>query len=143
MSDGSRTVRSEHLLGHQSPVASRTQQGDLVGRVYRAGHLVCGWVQVTIRDDGRLGLTREERRVVGVRFHEPLDDGLRSELREMLRRRGQAARRVAERVDPIEVVVDEPGSGYQRIVGCVQPPQVRHGALRDIEFALRGIEARR
>jgi hypothetical protein len=143
MSDRSRTARSKHLLDRQSPVASRAQQGNLVGRVYRAGRLVCGWAQVTIRDDGRLGLTREERRVVGVRFHEPLDDGLRSELRELTRRRGQAARRVAERVDPIEVVVDEPGSGCRRIVGCVQPPQVRHGALRDIEFALRGTEPRR
>jgi hypothetical protein len=114
-----------------------------VGRVYRAGRLVCGWAQVTIRDDGRLGLTREERRIVGVRFHEPLDDGLRAELREMVRRRGQAARRVAERVDPIEVVVDEPGGMSRRIVGCVQPPQVRHGALRDVEFSLRAIEPRR
>ena len=143
MSDRTRTARTEHLRDRRSPDASRTRQGNRAARVYRAGRLVCGWAQVTIRDDGRLGLTREERRVVSVRFHEPLDDDLRAELREMVRRRGQAARRVAERVDPIEVVVDEPAGGSWRIVVYVQPPQARHGALRDVEFSLRATEARR
>ncbi|MGH2941282.1 MAG: hypothetical protein ACRDLN_00695 [Solirubrobacteraceae bacterium] len=146
MPDHSRPQRSEHPSDRQVSVAvetPRTSQRSRVGRAYRAGRLICGWVQVTIRDDGRLGLTREERRVVGVRFHEPLDDGLRSELREMVRRRGPAARRAAERIDPIEVVVDDPRGERRRIVGAVQPPQVHHGALRDIEFALRRLEPRR
>jgi hypothetical protein len=114
-----------------------------VGRAYRAGRLICACVQVTIRDDERLGLTRDERRLVGLRFYEPLDDGLRSELREMVRRRGSAARRAAERIDPIEVIVDDPQGERRRIVGAVEPPRVHHGQLRDIEFALRRIEPQR
>jgi hypothetical protein len=114
-----------------------------LGRAYRSGRLICGWVQVTISDDARLGLTQQERRLVRVRFHEPLDDRLRSELTQLLRRRGAAAGRAAERIDPIEVVVDDPDTERERIVGRVQPPQVHRGALRDIEFALRKLESRR
>jgi hypothetical protein len=105
--------------------------------------LICGWVQVTISEDERLGLTQQERQVVRLRFHEPLDDGLRAELAELLRRRGSAARRAAERIDPIEVVVDDPHGARQRILGSVQPPQAHHGRLRDIEFALRRVERTR
>jgi hypothetical protein len=108
-----------------------------VGRAYRAGRLVCGSVHVTVRVDGRLGLAPRERRVVGVRFHEPLDDDLRSELTQLMRRHGAAARRVVERVDPIEVVIDDPHGERQRIIGHLEPPQVRHGRLRDIDFELR------
>jgi len=114
-----------------------------LGRAYRSGRLICAWVQVTISDDERLGLTQQERRRVRVRFHEPLDDGLRSELTQLLRRRGAAAGRAAERIDPIEVVVDDPEAERERIVGRVEPPQVRRGALRDIEFALRKLEPTR
>lgn len=114
-----------------------------LGRAYRGGRLICGWVQVTIGDDERLGLTRQERRLVRVRFHEPIDDGLRSELTLLLRRRGQAAHRAAERIDPIEVVVDDPHGGRERILGSVEPPQVHHGLLRDIDFALRKLEPTR
>jgi hypothetical protein len=121
----------------------RTNQCRRLARAYRSGRLICGWVQVTISDDERLGLTQQERRVVRLCFHEPLDDGLRAELAELLRRRGSAARRAAERIDPIEVVVDDPHCARQRILGSVQPPQVRHGRLRDIEFALRRVERTR
>jgi hypothetical protein len=121
----------------------RTRRYGRLGRAYRAGRLVCGWVQVTISDDERLGLTEQERRLVRVRFHEPIDDGLRSELTQLQRRRGQAARRAAERIDPIEVVVDDPHGERQRIVGRVEPPQVHHGFLRDIEFAFRKLEPTR
>ena len=114
-----------------------------VGRAYRSGRLICGWVQVTISDDERIGLTAQERCLVRVRFHEPLDDGLRSELTQLLRRRGAAAGRAAERIDPIEVVVDDPHAERQRIVGRVEPPHVHHGTLRDIEFALRKLEPTR
>jgi hypothetical protein len=34
-------------------------------------------------------------------------------------------------------VVDDPHRGRQRMIGCLQPPQVRCGDLRDIEFAVR------
>jgi hypothetical protein len=100
-------------------------------------------VQVTIGDDERLGLTRQERRLVQVRFHEPLDHGLRSELTLLLRRRGSAARRAAERIEPIEVVVEDPHGEHERILGSVEPPQVHHGPLRNIEFALRALERSR
>ncbi len=114
-----------------------------LGRAYRAGRLVCGWVQVTISDDERLGLTQQERRLVRVCFHEPLDDGLRFELTQLLRRRGAAAARAAERIDPIEIVVDDPHGERQRILGRVEPPQAHHGLLREIEFALRRLESTR
>jgi hypothetical protein len=94
-------------------------------------------VHVTVRFDGRLGLAPWERRVVRVRFHEPLDDDLRSELTQLVRRHGAAGRRAVERVDPIEVVVDDPRGARQRIVGHLEPPQMRHGQLRDIDFELR------
>jgi hypothetical protein len=61
----------------------------------------------------------------------------RGELTRLVRRRGSAARRAAERVDPIEVVMDDPHGERQRIVGQLEPPQVRHGLLRAIEFELR------
>jgi hypothetical protein len=108
-----------------------------VGRAYRAGRLICGCVHVTVSLDGRLGLAARERRSVRVRFHEPLDDELRSELTQLVRRRGAAARRAVQRVDPIEVVVDDPHGERQRIIGHLQPPQTRHGQLRDIDFELR------
>jgi hypothetical protein len=119
----------------------RAKQCGRLGRAYRGGRLICGWV--TIGDDERLGLTRQERRLVRVRFHEPLDDRLRSELTLLLRRRGQAAHRAAERIEPIEVVIDDPQGGRERILGSVEPPQVHHGRLRDIDFALRRLEPAR
>jgi hypothetical protein len=114
-----------------------------LGRAYRAGRLVCGWVQVTLNDDGRLGLTRQERRVVRVRFREPINDALRSELALLMRRRGLAARRAADRIDPIEVVVDDPHGECERIIGRVEPPQIHHGSLGDAEFALSRLEPTR
>jgi len=94
-------------------------------------------VHVTVKVDGRLGLAPRERRVVRVRFHEPLDDDLRSELTQLVRRHGAAARRAVERVESIEVVVDDPDGERQHIVGYLEPPQMRHGLLRAIEFELR------
>jgi len=105
-----------------------------MGRAYRAGRLVCGCVHVTVSLDGRLGLTQRERRMVRVRFHEPVDDILRAELAELARRHGPASDRVAERIAPIEIVVDDPQSEHERMVGGLQPPQRRHGQLREIEF---------
>jgi hypothetical protein len=115
----------------------RTDQRCRLARAYRAGRLVCGCVHVTIGRDDRLGLTQQERRLVWVRFHEPVDDELRAELTGLVRRRGSAARRAAERVEAIEVVVDDPYGERQRIVGHLEPPQMRHGLLRAIEFELR------
>jgi len=105
-----------------------------LGRACRAGRLVCGCVHVTVSLDERLGLTQRERRMVRVRFHEPVDEVLRTELTELARRPGPASHRVAERITPIELVVDDPQSEHERIVGSLQPPHRRHGLLREIEF---------
>jgi hypothetical protein len=110
-----------------------------VGRAYRGGRLVCGCVYVAIRVDERVGLTQLERRLVQVRFHEPVDDDLRSELAELVRRRGTACDRTAERIDPIELVVDDPYGEHERIIGGLRPPQRRHGQVREIEFGLREV----
>jgi hypothetical protein len=115
----------------------RERAREKLGRAYRSGRLVCGCVHVTVRLDDRLGLTQQERRLVGVRFHEPLDDDVRAELGRLVRQRGSAARRAAERMSPIEVVVDDRHGARVRIIGRLQPPQARHGQLRDIEFELK------
>jgi len=94
-------------------------------------------VHVAISLDERLGLTERERRLVRVRFHEPVDDDLRIDLAELAGRRGLASDRVAERVDPIEVVIDDPRGGQERMIGGLRPPQRRHGPLRDLMFGLR------
>ena len=105
------------------------------GRAYRDGRLVCWRVHVTIgRDDARLGLAPHERRYVTARFRERLDRTLHAELVEL-------ARRVAERMEPIVIVVEDPHRGRQRMVGRLQPPQVRGGDLCDIEFTVRELTA--
>lgn len=115
-----------------------TEQRYAWGRAYRGERLVCARVQVTIgRDHDRLGLARHERGYVLARFQERLDGALRTELAELVRRRGAAARRIAETLEPIELVVDDPRRGRQRVIGRVQPPQLRYGQLREIEFAVR------
>jgi len=107
------------------------------GRAYRDGEIVCARVQLTIGRDGGLGLARHERRYVVARFLERLHPTLHGELAELSRRRGAAARRAAERMDPIEVVFDDERLGRQRITAWVQPPQIRCRELREIEFGLR------
>jgi len=44
---------------------------------------------------------------------------------------------VAETLDPIELVVDDPRGGRQRIACRLEPPSLRRGHLHEIEFALR------
>lgn len=60
-----------------------------------------------------------------MRFLDRLEPVLRAELTELVRRRGAVARRAAERMDPIEIVFDEPRLGLQRIIGSIQPLQRR------------------
>jgi hypothetical protein len=79
----------------------------------------------------------QKRRRVRVSFHEPLDDDLRSELTELVRRRGAAARRIADTSREIAVTVHDHDSGPMRIVGQLQPPEARHAPLCEIEFDLR------
>jgi hypothetical protein len=106
----------------------------LSAQAYRDGQLVCVRVTVTVATDDRLGFApRERRRVVGTRFTERVDPKLRGELVAVVRRRGAAARRAADRIAPIEVIDSE----GRRIVARVQPPQVCHDDLSDIVFAVR------
>jgi hypothetical protein len=107
------------------------------GRAYRDGSLVCSRVHVTFGHDDRLGLAPRERRYLVARFQDRLHPTLRSELVELARRRGAAARRAAERMEPIVIVVDDPRHGRDRIVARLQPPQTRRGDLRDVGFELR------
>jgi hypothetical protein len=99
--------------------------------------VVCGRVELTVRADSRLGLTPRERRVLTVRFLDGMESRLRAELTELVRRRGARAWRVAERMEPIEIVFDDALRGLQRITGWIQPPQRRDGDLQDVEFGLR------
>lgn len=107
------------------------------GRAYRDGSLVCTRVHVTFRRDERLGLAPHEWRYVAARFLDRLHPDLRAELADLTRRHGAAARRAAERIDPIVVVIDDPRHGRERIVGRLEPPQVRRGDLGEVEFGLR------
>jgi hypothetical protein len=40
-------------------------------------------------------------------------------------------------MQPVEIVFEDPQGGRQRVVGWVQPPQLRRGELDEIEFGLR------
>jgi hypothetical protein len=108
-------------------------------RAYRGGRLVAGRVRLTVDHDVRVGLAPGGRRRRSLRaaLTERVDQALRAELVAVSRRRGAAARRAADRMEPIEVVVEDPDRGRQRIVGRVLPPQ-QHGLdLDEIEFGLR------
>jgi hypothetical protein len=107
------------------------------GRAYRDGTLVCGRVNVIVDHDVRVGLAPRERRRRFIRaaFTERVDPALRAELVAVARHRGAAARRAADRMEPIEVVFD---NKEQRLIASVQPPQLgRGGELREVEFGLR------
>jgi hypothetical protein len=94
-------------------------------------------VHVTFGRDDRLGLAPRERRSVLARFEDGLHPTLRSELIELARRRGAAAHRAAERIEPIVILVGDPRHGRERIVGRIVPPQIRRGDLREVEFGVR------
>jgi hypothetical protein len=112
-------------------------------RAYRDGRLVAGRVRLTVDHDVRVGLAARERhrRSMRATFLERVDPILRDELAAVARRHGAAARRAADRMDPIEVVIDDPHLGRQRIVGRIDPLQGRRGDLDEIEFAMREIES--
>lgn len=130
--------REPHYRKGLGPVSQveRPERRSGWGRAYRDGQLVCTHVRVTIGRDERLGLARHERRDIRARFLDPIDDPLRSELIALVRRRGAAARRLAEALETIELVLGDPDGEHQRIVGHLQSPQLRHGRLRCIEFGL-------
>lgn len=108
-------------------------------RAYRDGRLVAGRVRLTVDRDVRVGLAPRERhrRHMRAAFLERVDPILRDELAAVARRRGAAARRAADRMEPIEVVIEDAHRGLERIVGRVEPPQLRRGDLDEIEFGVR------
>jgi hypothetical protein len=118
------------------PVPARLR-GPCWAHACRDGEVICSRVELSVTADTRLGLAPRERRQIAARFVEHLHPTLRTELSELVRRRGAAARRLAGRMDPIELVFDESDGSLQRIIGWIQPPQVRHGRIREIEFGLR------
>ncbi|MGH2941789.1 MAG: hypothetical protein ACRDLN_03300 [Solirubrobacteraceae bacterium] len=127
----------------QEAGSSRTTQRSRAARAYRNGQLVCARVELIVRPDTRIGLAPHERRHLAARFQDGLHPALRTDLLELVRRRGAAARRAAERIEPIEVVVTDGPLGTQLIIGRIEPPQLRRGALRTIEFGLREQEPTR
>jgi hypothetical protein len=131
-------------VAHEDSVGVVFEQRYGWARAYRNGRLVAGRVRLTVDHEVRVGLAPRERcrRFLRAAFAERVDPALRAELVAVARRHGAAARRAADRIEPIELVVDDPHRGRQRIVARVLPPQVRHGDLCDaefgeIEFALR------
>jgi hypothetical protein len=138
-------VRDLTFITASDPAGAPAKEGarELTGRracsAYACRHdeVVCGRVELTVDADTRLGLTAREGHGVTVRFLDRLEPALRAELAELVRRRGAAARRAAERMDPIEIVFDDPRLGLQRISGWIQPPQRRNSDLHDIQFGLR------
>lgn len=132
------------ILGRKAPAHVASADHALMAQRYCPAHacrdsaVVCGRVELTVAADSRLGLTPRERRSFTVRFLDAPEPELRIELTTLIRRRGAAARRAAERMEPIEIVFDDPLRGLQRIAGSLQPPQRRAGVnLRDIQFGLR------
>lgn len=112
-----------------------TQQQYLEGRARRHGRIVCERITVHRIDDRRIGLAPTERRHVSVRFLDGLEPGFRTELVTLVQRRGAAARRAAEGLEPLELVLDMT-DGRQCVAGRLEPPLLRSGALRNIEFGI-------
>ena len=106
-------------------------------RAYRDGELICDRVDLTIRADPRIGLAPRERRQLIVRFVERLAPTFRHELEQLVRRRGAAATRIGDRIESIELVVDDPQRDGQRLIGRLEPPQWRRWELSENEFVIR------
>ena len=140
--DGTPAIRRAGVLVARTQAKVDTTGSSLTQRRHwahacRDGEVLCGRVELTVRADARLGLAPRERRCIVARFRECLHPALRADLADLVRRRGATARRVAERMAPIELVFVDPDGSLQRLSGWLQPPQQRHGDLRDIEFVVR------
>jgi hypothetical protein len=108
------------------------------GRAFRRRELVCGRVELTVvRDEDRLGLAVRERSYVVARFIDELHPELRNELRKLVRGRGARAKRIADALEPVELLFTGSDGAERSITARIEPPQVRHGALRKIEFKVR------
>jgi hypothetical protein len=104
----------------------------LEGSAYRDGRLVCERVVLTVVADAPTA------RHVLVRFAEGVDQQLRGELQRLMARRGAFAMRLAERLDPVEVVGRDADGGLQwRLVGRLERPAAQYWPPTDTEFWLR------
>lgn len=111
----------------------------MTAEAYRGDDLVCDHVDVRVYcDRDRVGLTVRERRCYTARFADHIDGQLRKELGTLARRRGAASKRIADQLEPIELVTED-----GTFVGKLRPPDVPHrGDLDNIEFAiLRELDA--
>jgi hypothetical protein len=99
---------------------------------YRDGTVVCDRVLVTVIPDERLGLAPRERRQMTARFVHGIEPGFRSQLTQVLRRRGARSRRLADALDPIELELD----GEPPVAARIEPPAARHFSLEQTDFGL-------
>jgi len=103
----------------------------LEGSAYRDGQLVCARAAVTVVADAPAA------RRVRVRFVEGVDQRLRDELDRLMTRRGAFATRLAERLDPVEIVGRDAYGGLQwRLVGRLERPAAQYWPPTDTEFWL-------
>lgn len=104
----------------------------LEGSAYRDGRVVCARVAVTVVTDA------PSARHVLVRFVDGVDRQLRGELQRLTARRGTFAIRLAERLDPVEIVGrDARGALQWRLVGRLERPTAHCWPPTDGEFWLR------
>lgn len=106
------------------------------GRAFRDGELVCEQIVLAVVSDGRLGLAPWERHYTTVRFLRGIELGLRNELVGVLRSRGARSKRLAERVEPIDLVVEDRGEECE-LRGRLEPPVVRSAWIEQVDFRLR------
>ena len=108
------------------------------GQVYRDGSLICDRARVTLARDDQPSAAPRQRRTVIARFDGRLHPRLRAELTELAHCQGtDVARRLAERIEPIVLLLGDPHYGRERIVGQLLPPQTQRTDLREIEFRVR------
>jgi hypothetical protein len=104
----------------------------LEGRAYRDGRLVCARVAVTVATDA------PSARHLLVRFVDGVDQQLRGELQRLTARRGAFAVRLAERLDPLEIIGrDAHGLLQWRLVGRLERPAAPSWPPTDGDFWLR------
>jgi hypothetical protein len=123
-----------HRNADAVPMAARRHRR---ARAYRGGELICGRVDLMIRPDLRLGLAPRERRQLIARFVDLLAPTFRYELEQLVRRRGAAATRIGDRIETIELVVDDAQRHSELLVCRLEPPQSRHWKLSENEFVIR------
>jgi hypothetical protein len=107
------------------------------GQAYRDGSLICDRARVTLACDDQPGAAPHQRRTVIARFDGRLHPTLRAELTQLTHSQGTAARRRAERIEPIALLLGDPHHERERIVGRLLPPQAHSNDLREMEFRVR------